>query len=105
MKKNIREIKSEIRHYEPPKDIAKTMMTLGRLGFEFSGHGCGINGEDFTLVYLLSKKDPDDYLYVTLSIPRRDCSVAYKDDLIKTRSLSNTLKKARKMIKDLRKRK
>lgn len=52
-KSRIKEIKEEIEWYQPPKRISDAMLKLGKDGFEFSGHGCGMVGEDFNLI----KKD------------------------------------------------
>lgn len=51
MKKTARmkEIKEEIKWYGVKKRIADAMLELGEIGFEFSGHGCGGGGEDFSL--------------------------------------------------------
>ena len=48
-RERIKEIKSEIEGYQPKKRIADAMLELGEIGFEFSGHGCGFGGEDFSL--------------------------------------------------------
>jgi len=45
----IKEIKDEIKWYKPKKKIADAMLELGEAGFEFSGHGVGLGGEDFNL--------------------------------------------------------
>ena len=58
MTKAQKEIEHEIEFYNPRPKIAKGMRELGEMGFEFSGHGTGIGGEDFGLV-----KDP---FYVNL---------------------------------------
>jgi len=49
-KARIKEIEQEIEWYEVKKSIADAMLKLGEVGFEFSGHGCGLGGEDFNLV-------------------------------------------------------
>ncbi len=47
---NIEELKDEINWYGIKKSIANAMLELAKKhGFEFSGHGCGLNCEDFNL--------------------------------------------------------
>lgn len=48
-KRRIQEIKLEIKWYGIRNNIAKAMLELGKLGFQFSGHGSGFGGEDFNL--------------------------------------------------------
>jgi hypothetical protein len=50
-----KEIEHEIEWYECSKDVTKIMRRLGKWGFEFSGHGAGFGGEDFSLIKYLSK--------------------------------------------------
>jgi hypothetical protein len=45
----IKEMKSEIEWYDVNKRIANAMLELAEIGFEFSGHGCGGGGEDFSI--------------------------------------------------------
>ena len=50
IRKNIKELKDEIQQYGIKKSIADAMITLTeKYGFEFSGHGCGFGGEDFSV--------------------------------------------------------
>ena len=47
---NIKEIKDLISWYEIKKSIANAMIELAKKhGFEFSGHGYGLAGEDFNM--------------------------------------------------------
>lgn len=39
---NIVEIRETIAHYRPDKEIKRTLLEMGRLGFEFSGHGTSL---------------------------------------------------------------
>jgi len=104
IKKNLKEIQQEIDWYNPPKNIATAMIELGKIGFEFSGHGCGIYGEDFGLIYFTSK-DKTSYIYVTLSSPVKYSSVCFKNDdneygkPIYGKSIPNTIKLAKKLKK------
>lgn len=51
IKQILNQIKEEIRWYEIRKPIADAMIELGKIGFEFSGHGVGLafQGEDFSI--------------------------------------------------------
>ncbi len=51
-------IEKEIEWYHVRKSIADAMRKFVDLGFEFSGHGCGFGGEDFSL----SNKKKDAYV-------------------------------------------
>jgi hypothetical protein len=44
------EIKVEIANYNPPKRIADAMLSLGKMGFSFMGHGSGVSGEHWSLI-------------------------------------------------------
>lgn len=57
-------IEDEIEWYQPLSATRRIMRDLGKMGFEFSGHGAGCGGEDFGLTYELSK---DSYLYAEVS--------------------------------------
>ena len=96
IKKNLKEIEREIKWYNPPKKIVKAMQDLGKIGFEFSGHGVGMSGEDFGLTYDLSD---ERYIYANLAIPAKHCSVSVDDTFVYTKSYSNTIKRAKKLIK------
>ena len=50
-RQRMKTIRDEIKWYEPKKRIADAMLALGELGFEFSGHGVGLGGEDLGLWY------------------------------------------------------
>lgn len=62
--KNIEEIKEEIAHYRPSKEIAKLMLTVGKLGYKFSGHGTDFTTGEEDFSFVLEK----DGVYSELSI-------------------------------------
>jgi hypothetical protein len=63
-KKSLKEIREEIEWYNPKKQIADAMLELGELGFEFNGHGCGLGGEDFGLIFNYAE---ERYFYFSLT--------------------------------------
>ena len=50
MNSHQKEIESEIENYKPKSVICKLMRDLSDIGFGFSGHGVGFDGEDFNLI-------------------------------------------------------
>ncbi len=79
-RQRIKEIKHEIEWYGIRKPIANAMLELGEIGFEFSGHGCGMGGEDFGLVKYPKKNQPDCYFYVNFCDKGRSCEVQVTRD-------------------------
>lgn len=93
-----REIEDEIQWYEPKARTRRLMRSLGKLGFQFSGHGAGLGGEDFGLIYTLSKTS---YLHAEISETPRGIKtwlVLCTEDTDKTLK-GNLLRLARKHIK------
>lgn len=91
-KNNISVIKNEITWYEPKKRIADAMLKLGKLGFEFSGHGCGFGCEDFSL--------SNDKYHVNLCDEGRKVIVTLSDDdkTICEGSIGQVMKRIEKLI-------
>lgn len=71
-------IEHEIEWYETSRNVSKLMRRLGRLGFEFSGHGTGFGGEDFSFIKKLSKNVE---VYINISDRKRSikCSANIND--------------------------
>ena len=72
-KQRLKEIKDEIELYGIRKPIAEAMLRFGEVGFEFSGHGFGMGGEDFGLV-MSPQKETYSY-YVNFCDKGRSCVV------------------------------
>ena len=92
------EIQDEIDDYRLPKKIADAMLALGKLGFEFSGHGTNLitGKEDFAL----DKNYRDGYVTVNFRVGGRvtdvEVSVWTKRDAVV--SFRSTLGKVVNMV-------
>lgn len=95
--RRIADIKEEIKWYGVKRKIANVMLRLGNMGFEFSGHGAGMGGEDFGLTMDLSKSK---YMHVSISDMGRK-GTSYFADVVGTQTMvshaSRTFKNARSL--------
>lgn len=79
-RQRLKEIKDEIGFYGIRKTIAEAMLKFGEVGFEFSGHGFGMGGEDFGLILHPKKNLPNSSYYVNFCSKGRSCQVQITRD-------------------------
>lgn len=71
---SIRAMQQEIAFYSIPKPIKNAMLKLARIGYEPSGHGCGIGSEDWNIIKDFGK---DGYIYINFNWDGKRCASSY----------------------------
>lgn len=75
------EIREEISWYKPPRRVRDALLALGEMGFEFSGHGAGGGGEDFSMTYDFPNGEESLWAGVTnLDNGKVEYSAAHNDE-------------------------
>lgn len=108
MRRNEINLQNEIDYYNPSKRIANVMLALGRLGFDFGGHGTDLASgeEDFSMdlkigCFLLSVEMCKNANFCIIA---KDIENAFEEVLFKCKKykLSQTIVQAKRHIKLLK---